>query len=184
LVFILLILSETFSALYGYTRETAPALLTGGPELYAEGTSNPSPWSRSRQRTVFLVRFSAGEARAKGTVTIEGVAMGILDYMSPKQPRGSEVDHRTDIFATGVMLVEALTGRRPFEGDRTTDLALAGARWELPGSSTQARAFGDLLQRCLAPDPDDRFDSAALLCTPLIPLLRTCPPLERTASLG
>jgi len=101
-----------------------------------------------------LAKFPAAELPASGTLTAEGVVVGTRGYMSPEQLLGRELDHRTDIFAVGVMLVEALTGRRPFEGDPHANLSrtLPDARPYLPGSSSSARALDALLQKCLARD--------------------------------
>jgi serine/threonine-protein kinase len=51
-----------------------------------------------------------------------GVAVGTPDYMSPEQCQGPEVDHRTDIYAFGVMTYQLLTGRLPFVGDNVVDV--------------------------------------------------------------
>jgi len=127
-----------------------------------------------------LVKFRAGAPLATGPMTADGLVMGTPAYMSPEQILGREVDHRTDIFALAVMLVESLTGRRPFQGETLADLLFAQQQtsYRLPGSSTQARAVGDLLQQCLAVDPRDRISSAATLRRSLIPLLRACPPQD------
>ena len=123
-----------------------------------------------------LVKFRGGESLATGTMTADGFVMGTPAYMSPEQILGREVDHRTDIFALAVMLAEALTGRRPFQGDTFADLLFAQRQtpYRLPGSSQPAQAVGDLLQQCLAADPGDRIASAATLRGELIPLLREC----------
>jgi serine/threonine protein kinase len=64
-----------------------------------------------------------GVARAFGRVahTSPGGLKGKIDYMSPEQASAEEVDHRADVFALGVVLWEALTGRRLFR--RETELA-------------------------------------------------------------
>ena len=124
-----------------------------------------------------LARFPAAERPASGTLTAEGVVVGTRGYMSPEQLLGRELDHRTDIFAVGVMLVEALTGRRPFEGDPHANLSstLPDARPYLPGASSSARSLDALLQKCLARDPRERYASAAALRDDLIPALRALP---------
>ena len=122
-----------------------------------------------------LVKFRSGEGGETGSMTADGLVMGTPAYMSPEQIMGREVDQRTDIFAIAVMLAEALTGQRPFAGDRLPDLlAQRHQAYRLPGSSPPARAVGDLLQRCLAADPGDRPASAAALRAELVPLLNAC----------
>lgn len=112
-----------------------------------------------------------------GSVTAEGAVMGTLGYMSPEQLLGHEVDHRSDLFAVGVMLVEAITGERPFRGDDYTSLSRAVLHdtYHLPGSSADARAIDACVQRCLAKDPHDRIAAAAELRDDIVPLLRACP---------
>ncbi|MCK6552867.1 serine/threonine protein kinase, partial [Myxococcota bacterium] len=54
--------------------------------------------------------------------TASGAAVGTPDYMSPEQSQGSKVDHRTDVYAFGVMTYQLLTGRLPFVGDNVVDV--------------------------------------------------------------
>jgi len=117
-----------------------------------------------------LAKLDAVPTAASGTLTAEGMVLGTLGYMSPEQRARGEVDHRTDIFAVGVMLAEALTGWRPFDHE---------AREPVPGplSRDLPPALHSLLQRCLARDPDDRYESVAQLRSDLVPaLLGSQPP--------
>ena len=93
-----------------------------------------------------LVKLRAEEQLLSGTMTAEGVIMGTPDYMAPEQLLGQPVDPRTDIFAIGVMLLEALTGARTTRGA------------DLPVSL--APRLRQLLKRCLAADPAERPESA------------------------
>src|SRR4030095_7146066 len=111
-----------------------------------------------------------------GPVTIQGVVMGTVGYMSPEQLLGQEVDQRTDIFAVGVMLAETMTGRRPFDGGTPADASLAVLHqpYHLPVTTAEGVAVDEVLQRCLAKDPSERFASAGALREVLIPALRLC----------
>jgi len=121
-----------------------------------------------------LAKEAAADAFTTGTMTLEGAVMGTLGYMSPEQLLGQPVDHRTDIFAVGVMLAEALTGRRPFHGDTPLDVsrAVLHQTYHLPATSPGSLAVDAVLQRCLEKDPSSRFSSAEALRQTLIPTLR------------
>ena len=96
--------------------------------------------------------------------TAMGVVMGTPAYMSPEQVAGRVLDHRTDIFSLGVILYELSSGRRPFEGASSAELASAILR-DTPRPLSELRAdlpeeLGLLIQRCLEKDLQDRFPSA------------------------
>ena len=92
--------------------------------------------------------------------TREGVVMGTVPYMSPEQVAGRAVDHRSDLFSLGVILHEMATGRRPFEGESSAELASAILR-DAPPRVDQARAdlpeaLGRVIAFCLEKDVDQR----------------------------
>jgi len=122
------------------------------------------------------------EGPAQSTLTAAGMVIGTLGYMPPEQLQGRAVDRRCDIFALGVILAEMLTGRRPFQGETYGELvqAMLHEVYHLPGSSPEIRTLDALLQRCLAKEPKNRFASAEELRRNLIPVLRACPPLDRS----
>ncbi len=126
-----------------------------------------------------LAKFRPLDSTVTATLTASGVVVGTFGYMSPEQLLGKDVDERTDIFALGVMLVEVLTGRRPFEGDTYGELlrTVLLDTYHLVGSAPEIRALDELLQRCLAKEPRDRLASVATLRRELIPVLHACAPL-------
>jgi hypothetical protein len=104
------------------------------------------------------------DATRSERLTAVGSIAGTVPYMAPEQIEGREVDGRTDIFAFGVVLFEMICGRRPFEGDSRASLMAAIVAAEPPElSSLQPRAPASLerlIRRCLAKDPEDRWQTA------------------------
>ena len=134
--------------------------------------------SDGEQAVVKLVDFGVAKLRPLDTKETPSVTMGevlgTLGYMSPEQLLGEPVDERTDIFAIGVMAVEALVGRRPFEGKTPAERLMAIMRdtVHLPGSNTAARRLETVVDQCLAQDRLRRFASIADLQADLVPALR------------
>jgi serine/threonine-protein kinase len=108
-----------------------------------------------------------GIAKAVGTddLTRTGTVMGTARYLAPEQVNGRPTDPRTDVYALGLLLYEALCGHPPFGGD--TDIATAMARLTTSAPAIRAErpevsvALDDVIHRCLARNPAARFGSAA-----------------------
>ena len=114
------------------------------------------------------------EARPRGTeadaatieadMTCAGTVMGTPAYMSPEQARGTPVDKRADIWAFGCVMYEALTGKRTFPGDSTTDV-LVGVLDREPDwgalPATTPENVRSLLRRCLTKEPQSRLHDIA-----------------------
>lgn len=114
---------------------------------------------------------------ALASVTAPGAVMGTYAYMSPEQFEGKRVDERSDLFTIGVMLVEALTGRRPFAGETVALLAKAVLldEFHLAGDAPEIKKLDACLQKCLAKNPVARFATAAEMQKQIIPLVRDFP---------
>jgi hypothetical protein len=106
--------------------------------------------------------------------TTPGTVMGTIGYMSPEQLTGEAVDERSDLFSVGVMVVEALTGRRPFRGRIYTELlnSILHGSFHLEAGSKEAERLNTVLQKCLAKDREGRFSSAGEMQRELIPAIR------------
>ena len=106
----------------------------------------------------------AGTATITAEMTRAGTVMGTPAYMSPEQASGKAVDRRTDIWAFGCVMYEALTGKRTFPGDGTTDV-LAGVLARDPDwgalPATTPENVRSLLRRCLTKDPQSRLHDIA-----------------------
>jgi tRNA A-37 threonylcarbamoyl transferase component Bud32 len=130
-----------------------------------------------------LAKLRGADKTTTESLTVAGVAMGTVGYMAPEQLAGDDVDARADIFAVGVMLVESLTGAKPFDGRTPLEVlaAVLETTYRLPGESAEARALDSVVQGCLAHDRRDRYDSAAALRRDLLPALRRYPGLEESS---
>jgi serine/threonine protein kinase/Tol biopolymer transport system component len=99
-----------------------------------------------------------------GELTVHGTIVGTLQYMAPEQVQGLEADGRTDIFALGAILHEMATGRRAFEGQGQASLIAKILEMDPPTVSSLVPvappALDQLVQRCLAKDAGDRWQSA------------------------
>ena len=92
---------------------------------------------------------------------IPGAMMGTLHYMSPEQVQGKPADARSDIFTFGLVLYEMLSGRRAFEGDNPAAVMAAIVEREAPSLGIAVPMSVDVvLRRCLAKDPEERWQSA------------------------
>ena len=108
--------------------------------------------------------------------TDPAVVMGTVQYMSPEQALGREVDHRSDLFSLGVVLYEMATGRLPFSGDSATNTierilhaqpeALARFNYGIPGELER------IVRKCLEKNRERRYQSARELTVDLQNLQR------------
>src|ERR1051325_7961583 len=97
--------------------------------------------------------------------------VGTYQYMSPEQIAGEEADARSDIFSFGTVLYEMLTGKRAFEGKSKTSIVAAIVGGE-PRAISQLQpmtppALEHVIAKCLAKEPEARWQSAADIATEL-----------------
>ncbi len=109
---------------------------------------------------VKVLDFGVAKMREQRTVTLPGLVKGKPLYMSPEQACAERVDRRSDVFSMGLILFEALTGRRAFvrEDDTKTMLAIVNEALSRPQDVSQA--WWEVLSRALAKDPNARYRSA------------------------
>ncbi|HET9295023.1 MAG TPA: protein kinase [Gemmatimonadales bacterium] len=125
--------------------------------------------------TDFGVAKAVSEATGRQQLTTAGVALGTPAYMAPEQAAADpHLDHRVDIYALGVLGYELLTGRPPFAG-KTPQETLSAHVLQPPEPPSRYRpgispALEEVILRCLAKRPADRFQSAEELLTALEPL--------------
>jgi serine/threonine protein kinase len=119
---------------------------------------------------VKIIDFGIAKAAIQNTKTQDGSIKGKIAYMSPEQALGEQIDHRSDIFAMGILLYELVTHKRMFEGDafrifakvREADYTPAGiVNTDLPPDLCR------LIDKALAKDREQRYQSAEELLTDL-----------------
>lgn len=112
-----------------------------------------------------LAKQAEAPISAQATVRVglsqPGMIMGTPQYMSPEQVEGLEVDTRSDIFSLGLVLYELITGKPAFEGKSAASIMASILRETPPPPMTLVSitpaALDRIVMRCLAKEPDDRF---------------------------
>jgi serine/threonine protein kinase len=133
---------------------------------------------------VKLLDFGIAKAATSSVKTATGVIKGKLTYMAPEQARGDAVDARADLYAVGVMLWEAATGKRRWPtGITEPALFTRLANGELPDPPDGAAhglpaAIDAVIMRALAPEPGDRYQTAVDLRDALDAVVSTMPPVS------
>jgi serine/threonine protein kinase len=106
-----------------------------------------------------------GIARIESSdLTQVGTVLGTPAYMSPEQFRGLLADRRSDIYSSGVILYQFLTGDRPFTGNPTTLMHKVLCQSPVPPSELNpevSKALDDVVKKAMSKQPEDRFQTAA-----------------------
>ncbi len=116
---------------------------------------------------VKLVDFGVAKSAVQDEETRTGVIKGKAAYMSPEQCRGDRVDHRSDIFALGILLYEMTTGQRLFHGSSDFVMMQKIVEGEVPSPHDVCDDYPpgltEIVMRALHPDPEQRTPNAATL---------------------
>lgn len=108
------------------------------------------------------------DAPTESHLTVSGIIVGTVAYMSPEQALGKEVDHRSDLFSLGVLLYEMLSGRRPFEGPTAPQIIDHIIHSVTPAVASSApEPLKHLVEKLLQKNPDDRYQTARDVLTEL-----------------
>ena len=127
----------------------------------------PSNIMLTRNGQVKVMDFGIARAVSESAATLAETSkvVGTAQYFSPEQARGEQVDARTDLYSTGVVLFEALTGRAPFQGENPVAIAYQHLNAEPPIPSTirpgLTPALDAVVLKSLAKHPSLRYQTAA-----------------------
>jgi serine/threonine protein kinase len=142
----------------------------------------------SYEGQVKLVDFGIAKIRSAGQQETEHGAMkGKYVYFSPEQARAKPLDGRSDIFATGILLYELITGKRPFEGKMIEVLSRITKSEFIPPSVLNAevpRQLEEIVLKAMALKPDERYQAAVEMQDALRHYLHEADPTFSAASVG
>ena len=138
--------------------------LQGKPLNIIHRDVNPQNILVTYEGQVKIIDYGIAKAASQNTKTRENLIKGKLAYMSPEQANGQTIDHRSDIFSTGIILYELLADRRMFEGETMHVLSLVReAQFDPPEEVIPdlPAKLNEILYKALAKDPDERYQSAS-----------------------
>jgi eukaryotic-like serine/threonine-protein kinase len=154
--------------------DVATALAAAHRKGVIHGDVKPANVLITEENRVKLMDF--GMARLASHATKDTPLLGTPAYWCPEQIMGKPQDARSDLFSLGVVLYEMTTGRRPFDGDSlqaicgrvlsSTPLAASHSNPSVPA------ALDEVIARCMAKDPAQRWESGDQLAAALYPLAR------------
>ncbi len=119
----------------------------------------------------YITDFGIARSLATSGVTRTGTVLGTLDYVSPEQARGEEIDARSDLYSLGVILFEMLSGELPFAGETAAEALaqrISGSPRDLDEAGVEAPpGLRAIVRRCLERNPARRYAGAADLLAAL-----------------
>jgi serine/threonine-protein kinase len=126
-------------------------------------------------RNAFITDFGIATARFHGRLTASGRAMGTPHYMSPEQAMGKLVDGRSDLYALGVVMYEALVGFPPFDGADAFSVGYKHVHEKpVPLTEIDSRlplGLSDIVMHCLEKSADERYPRGNALADALLAFL-------------
>lgn len=149
----------------------AIAVADGLAKAHSEGVTHrdvkPANILVTKNGDVKILDFGLAKLAGRTRMTQTGTSLGTVDYMSPEQANGEEVDARTDIFSLGAVIHEAVTGRSPFHADHPAAVMFRILR-ENPAPIREScpdcpLGLQRVVDKCLQKDRDQRYQSVEAL---------------------
>jgi hypothetical protein len=140
---------------------------TGEPLKIIHRDISPQNMLISYEGEVKISDFGISKARSEPSLTMAGVIKGKLAYLSPEQSLGESVDERTDIYALGLVIYEAISGKKVYAFDTDVEAIRAIPTLEIEPLMNVIREvpaeLNDIVMKCLAKNKEDRYKNAAAL---------------------
>jgi serine/threonine-protein kinase len=151
----------------------------GQPAPVIHRDVNPANILLGRRGSVKLADFGLARAKDRVQMTKPGVVKGKLSYLAPEILKGQPASPRSDLFGVGIVLWEALTGKRLFAARTPGETILKLSQCQIPSLRDERpdlpRSLAEVAHTALAADPEQRFDSADEMLHTLTAILRAQP---------
>ncbi len=108
---------------------------------------------------VKILDFGIAKVKGHTRLTLMGATAGTLEYMSPEQARGEDIDYRTDIWSAGVIMYEMLTGKQPFRGEYDQALIYSILN-QSPDLNEIPRKLYPIIKKAIAKSQSERYQNA------------------------
>ena len=145
---------------------------TGEPFHIVHRDISPQNLLISYQGEVKISDFGISKARSEPSLTQAGVVKGKMAYMSPEQALGEPIDHRTDIYALGLVFYETLTGKRVYAFSSDIEAIRAIPKMDIEPVSLLVpgvdEALNRIVMKCLEKQKDNRYQSASTIYADLL----------------
>jgi serine/threonine protein kinase len=162
--------------------------MQGTPLSIVHRDVSPSNILVSYSGEVKVADFGIAKAQISAYNTKGGVLKGKFEYMSPEQASGTDLNHQSDVFSTGIILHEMLTGRRLFKtnSDIKTLETIKAVDIQPPSelNSGIPKRLDDIVMKAMSLDPADRFADARALQTALLEFMYPATPDLTRENLG
>src|ERR1700738_428048 len=154
----------------------------------------PQNIMQDKQGRVLVMDFGLARSLQSDGMTQTGALLGTIEYMSPEQAMGAQVDGRSDLFAVGLIFYELLTHKMPYKADTAmASLLKRNQERAIPASELDAsipKGLSDIVSKCLERDLNLRYQSAQEILAdldawqgkrPILASVVTAAPRERRA---
>jgi serine/threonine protein kinase len=133
----------------------------------SEGQVKILDFGLAKRTSLALVQSNGQRLEVTTVETVPGMIVGTVQYMSPEQIAGEMLDGRTDIFSTGILIYEMVSGKNPFEGQTFGSTVGKILSLDPPPVSAYTpevpQGLQEIISRCLKKSRDERYPSARML---------------------
>lgn len=152
----------TLAEAISIAKQMASALDFAHSKGYVHRDIKPENVLFKHDGTIVLSDFGIARGNDGSTrMTATGSVIGTPHYMSPEQAQGQELDGRSDLYSLGIVFFEMLVGVVPYRGDSALSIGIKHLRDPLPKLPAQFQMFQNFLDKLIAKEPDNRWQTGA-----------------------